>query len=672
MAVVKMKRVTIAAQQKDRKAILESLQRRGVVELTDLPVDEEVFSKIAMPESRQTFKRNIALIEQALGVLDTYCGKDGSLFSSLEGRKTLALTDYLTFTEDQNEMLRCASRIVSHEKSLQVKKAEIIKKQAEQETLRPWMSLPEVTNYSGTHRTATFIGSCQGEAELSEVLASVEQTVGDKGTGVDISILSKSKAQTCIFALFLKEEQRQYVEALETAGFVSAGIKFKESPVKTFERLQKEIEELEVSAEGSIKNITKYVGVRNGLKFTVDYFTMRDEKYENIAKLAQTPRVFILSGYLPEVECEGLQSAMESKFQLYLEFEDPGEDEDIPIILKNNKFSEPAESVVESYALPKPKEFDPTSIMSIFYYFLFGLMLSDAAYGLIMVIGCGAALYKFKNMESSMKNFLKMFMYCGISTAFWGFMFGSFFGDVVAVVSRTFFGAEVALKPLWFEPINEPMRMLMYSFLFGIIHLFVGLGIKGYICIKEKDYKGAVYDVGFWYMLLIGLIVVFIGTSMFTDMSQMFIPVPGWLNVASIIMAAIGAVGIVLTGGRESKSPVKRLLKGAYALYGATSWLSDILSYSRLLALGLATGVIATVINQMGSMMGGGIVGAIVFILVFIVGHTINLAINLLGAYVHTNRLQFVEFFGKFYEGGGRKFIPFGIHTKYYKIKEDN
>lgn len=672
MAVVKMKRVTIVAQRKDRKAVMESLQRRGMVEISDIPSSGGVLQKISMPESRLAFKRNIALAEQALEILDTYCGKSGSLFSSLEGRKTLTLTDYLAFTDDQNEMLRCASRIVSHEKSLQEKKAEILKKQAERESLLPWMNLPVADGYSGTRYTSSFIGSCQGQMELSEILSQVELAAGDQATGIDITIISQSKAQTCIFAVFLKRDQKLYTEALEKAGFVSAGMKFKEAPRLTDQRLSEEIRVLSESANNSIKNIQKYEGVRNALKFMVDYFTMRDEKYENIARLAQTSHVFILSGYLPEVECQGLQQAMESKYQLFMEFEDPGDDPDTPVLLKNNKFASPVESVVESYALPKPREFDPTSVMAIFYYFLFGMMLSDAAYGLIMVIGCGLALYKFKNMETSMKNFLKMFLFCGISTAFWGFLFGSFFGDVVAVVSRTFFGHEVVLKPLWFEPIDEPMRMLMFSFLIGIIHLFTGLGLKAYACIKEKDYKGALYDVGFWYMLLIGLIIVFIGTSMFSDMSQMVIPIPGWLNTACLIMAGIGAVGIILTGGRESKSPVKRLMKGAYSLYGVTSYLSDILSYSRLLALGLATGVIATVINQMGSMMGGGIIGAIVFILVFLVGHTINLGINLLGAYVHTNRLQFVEFFGKFYDGGGKKFTPFGVHTKYYKIREDN
>ena len=135
--------------------------------------------------------------------------------------------------------------------------------------------------------------------------------------------------------------------------------------------------------------------------------------------------------------------------------------------------------------------------------------------------------------------------------------------------------------------------------------------------------------------------------------------------------AAIGFVGIVLTSGRESKNWVKRILKGLYGAYGVSSYLSDILSYSRLLALGLATSVISTVFNKMGSMMGGSIPGAIIFILVFLIGHSLNLAINALGAYVHTNRLQYVEFFGKFYEGGGRKFEPFAVHTKYYKVKED-
>ena len=158
---------------------------------------------------------------------------------------------------------------------------------------------------------------------------------------------------------------------------------------------------------------------------------------------------------------------------------------------------------------------------------------------------------------------------------------------------------------------------------------------------------------------------------LFADMVALSFTLPASVGTAGIIAAGIGAVGIVLTSGRSSKSIGKRFLKGLYGLYGVSSYLSDILSYSRLLALGLATGVIASVFNQMGAMPGNTPLGGIIFFFAFVVGHTLNIGINVLGAYVHTNRLQFVEFFGKFFEGGGRKFAPFTTKTKYFKITEE-
>ena len=268
---------------------------------------------------------------------------------------------------------------------------------------------------------------------------------------------------------------------------------------------------------------------------------------------------------------------------------------------------------------------------------------------------------------------LKLFLYCGISTTFWGFMFGSFFGDAVNVIATTFFDRpDIRLAPLWFEPINFPMKMLVFSFAFGIVHLFTGLGVKLYVSVKSGHLADGIYDAVFWYLLVGGAVVYMLTMSMFTEMLGLGFTLPAPVGTISAAAALIGVVGIVFTSGRESKNWGKRLLKGLYGAYGVTSYLSDILSYSRLLALGLATSVISTVFNQLGSMLGNSIPGIILFFLVFLIGHALNLAINALGAYVHTNRLQFVEFFGKFYEGGGRKFNPFAIHTKYYKVKEDN
>lgn len=223
------------------------------------------------------------------------------------------------------------------------------------------------------------------------------------------------------------------------------------------------------------------------------------------------------------------------------------------------------------------------------------------------------------------------------------------FGDAITVVSNVFFHKNIELKALWFVPLNDPMRLLMYSMVIGIIHMFLGLGIKGYMLLKDNKIVDFICDVLLWYSLLIGLILLLLPTDLFASISQMTFVFPVWLTILSKVLTIIGLVGLLLMSGRRKGNKwAIRIALGAYDIYNVTGWLSDLLSYSRLLALGLATGVIASVVNSMGSMIGDGPVGIIVFIIVFIVGHTLNLAINLLGAYVHTNRLQYVEFFGKF------------------------
>jgi len=341
------------------------------------------------------------------------------------------------------------------------------------------------------------------------------------------------------------------------------------------------------------------------------------------------------------------------------------------VLLSNGTFAASAEGVTASFGLPAKGEMDPTGIMAACYVFLFGLMLSDAAYGFIVFLMCFLALKKFPRMEENLRKSLRLFMYCGLSTLFWGVMFGGYFGDAVDIVSRTYFGHTVTIPALWFVPLNDPMKLLVYSMLFGVIHLFLGLGLKGYMLLKDGKVVDFICDVVLWYLLLLGLILMLLPTELFGSIAQMNIVFPPVLNSLAKGMAIVGALGILVMSARDKKNPILRLALGAYDLYNITGWVSDVLSYSRLLALGLATGVIASVINQMGSMVGNNVFGVIVFILVFCFGHLFNLAINLLGAYVHTCRLQYVEFFGKFYEGGGKAFRPFKQITKYVEIKED-
>ncbi len=301
--------------------------------------------------------------------------------------------------------------------------------------------------------------------------------------------------------------------------------------------------------------------------------------------------------------------------------------------------------------------------MSFFYYLFFGMMLSDAGYGIVMVVATVIALKKFK-LSEKMRKALTMFRNCGISTIIFGALFGSWFGDIVQVVGREFFGVNIGSLALWFEPIDDPIRLLLYSFALGIAHLFLGVGVSFKMKWDEGRKLDAFLDTVPVYLTILGVCPA--AASILTDVPSMLINI-------GLCVAVIGVVSLVLTAGRGSKSIFGKFFGGLYALYNtATGYLSDILSYSRLLALGLATGSIAGVINLIGTMPENLVVKAILLVVVFFVGHTANLAINLLGAYVHTDRLQFVELFSKFYEGGGRAFDPFGVKTNYIEFKEES
>ena len=307
------------------------------------------------------------------------------------------------------------------------------------------------------------------------------------------------------------------------------------------------------------------------------------------------------------------------------------------------------------YAAPGKSDLDPTPILAFFFYFFFGMMFSDAGYGILMVIATGLMIKIFKP-DKKMYNNLKLFQYCGVSTTIWGLVFGSFFGDAPAAIANMFTGTErvmahsisnmgdptPALMP-WptIDPQKDALTLMIISIAFGLVHILVGMGCKFVVCLRQKDYGGAFFDTGLWMLLLIGFAVLAAG----------MVTTPVLITVGAVIALAC-AVGLA-------------------SLYDITGYISDLLSYSRLLALGLTTGVMAQVFNMLATMMGTNVLGIVFMVVIFIVGHLVNIGLNALGAYVHTMRLQYVEMFSKFYEGGGKEFEPFSLNTKYIKIQED-
>ena len=638
--------------------------------MSQVAEDEDGFEKMDTISARQSFEKKASLSESALDILDAYAPEKKSMFASLEGKKLVESDQFAKITAKKEEILEKAERIVACNKEIAEHKAESAKLENQIEALVPWLSLDVPMNCKGTGKTAMLLGTMPGETTLESVYEQI-QTGEAQTDAVDVEIINSDQDATYLAVLCLKADAGAVEEALRAAGFAKPSQTVHAVPAKETAELKTKIEQLNKKIEEIEEEIKGCAKFREELKVIGDYYRMRAKKYEILGTLPQSQRTFVISGYIPKKAAGVVEKAIGEHYDCVIDIDELKEDEEPPTVLQNNAFSSSVEGVLEAYGLPHKGEFDPTTIMSFFYVFFFGMMLSDAAYGAIVAIACFVVLKKYPRMSASMHKSIKLFMFCGLSTIVWGILFSGYFGDAVDVIGRTFFGVEVSVPPLWFAPLNDPMKLLIYSMAFGLVHLFVGLGIKGYMQIKDKQYLDFFCDVVLWFIFLIGLIMMLIPSDIFASIAQVKIVFPPVLNTLAKALSIIGAVGLLLMSGRSSKNPVLRLALGAYDIYNITGWLSDVLSYSRLLALGLATGVIASVVNQMGSMLGGGIVGAIGFAIIFVIGHAMNLSINLLGAYVHTNRLQFVEFFGKFYEGGGRPFEPFETDTKYVDIKEE-
>lgn len=675
MAIVKMQRISIYALSRYSKEILETLQRMGVMEIENCNIEDSVFYKTDNLSLYTSYSRSATLMSQAAEIICEYVKEKKGLLSSLEGRTPLSVKEYEETAEKNPEALRIAYKLIGYKKKIAENKAKINTYSARIGTLSPWMNLDIPMSLTSTNTSKVILGSFPEELSVEDIRTKVSE-ISPGSELYDLEIISADNDQTCVFSICHNDEYAELLSALRKVGLVLPSAAASDNPALEIGSLKNRIRKRQDLITHYEKAIISHASHLDLLRFFEDYYVMKAQRYAQLDNISYSQHTFVMTGYVPKDVSEKLSKTLFERYSAEVELED-AEGEDVPVLLKNNAFVAPAEGVLLSYSPPSRFELDPTAVMAVFYYIFFGMMFSDAGYGIVMSLVCGLALLKFRNMESGLKRSIKMFFYCGLSTTFWGLMFGSFFGDAVSVIFNTFAGTAPPVipgitTPVWFNPTTGtgPTTLLMFSFLFGIIHLFAGLALQAANYIRQGNFIYAIYDDLSWILVVTGAVFALLSTDMLSGMMGGF-KLPSMFLTIGGIMAAVGALLILIFSGRESKNPLKRLLKGAYNLYGATGYLSDILSYSRLLALGLATGVVAGVFNQLGSMMGNSVLGVILFVVVFIIGHILNIGINALGAYVHTNRLQFVEFFGKFYSGGGRDFKPYAVNTKYYNIKED-
>ena len=437
-------------------------------------------------------------------------------------------------------------------------------------------------------------------------------------------------------------------------------ISFSETNLPIYNK--KIIDEIELLQEESINNNEIIVNTKaklegnkellNNLKILHDQLI--NQRNRNLVDYQKTESTVYVEGWVWEEKIDKLNQVIkDNELLCEVEFKDLEPDEVPPTALKNNKFVKPFEDITNMYAPPAYHEIDPNPSMSIWYWIIFGIMMGDIGYGIVMVLVCGLFL-KLKKPKGGLKNLVTVFFYSGFTAILAGIAFGSLFGtdfDILKLINSNWSSTLV-------NPVNDPITMLIFSLGLGALHIIHGLIMKIINCVRAKDYMGAFADAGSWIIIILGAGVA--AVSMVTELSIYI----------GLGIAGAGLLIVIAFAGRGAEGKwwigrfFKRLVGGLGAAYGISGYLSDILSYSRILALALSSAVIASTMNLLGGMISGGW-RIIISIIIWIIGHVFNFVMGLLSAYVHDGRLQYIEFYGKFYEGNGYLFEPLKNDLKY-------
>ena len=686
MAILNMKRIEILGLQKDRKKIIEFVQRQGCVQLDEMQEEGQHFTNLPTQQTVTQLERYESTVDSALEVLNRYTSGKGGLLDSFAPREEMSTTEYLEKSKNVDATLGKCKQLNALYKKIQDSKVEIVRAETAIDQVRPWETLDIPSSFKGTADTQAFIGTIAEPLDREGVLTKIVEA--DPEAQGEVEIVSADKNQTCLVAICHKDNAKTFEQALRTAGFVAVSDATKHPPKVRIERLTKQIEQCNADIAEAEEAIKTYDDSRDDIAFLKDYLTLRTDKYKVLDKVSVDDSVFVISGYIPETKAEGLKNKLESKFDTAVNLSDvDNESDEVPVAVHNNQLGMTMESITNMYAFPSHKDIDPSFIMTTFYYLLFGLMLGDAGYGLVMTFLCLFVKFKYKP-EPRKRATVNYGLGCGLSTTFWGAMQNSWFGDLPKWIANGLKSNEptdfISTHHLyWFDPLQNTTRFLLLCFFIGILHLILANCINLYKMSKQGMAFEGFFEVVPILLILVGIIPVinsYIGGGALAEIPSTQ-PIDNMINAAApvlYILLIIGAIGVVVGPAIvriKQKSSVGKVLGGLggglYGLYNAASgYLGDILSYARLLALGLCTGVIASVINQLAATPGGG--NWFLFIIIFIIGHTINLGINLIGAYVHTNRLQYVEFFSKFYEGGGKPFTPLSAQSQSFVFKEEN
>ncbi len=657
MAIVKMKKLRLMVVREQKEDLLRSLQLLGCVQIDDnaeLMHSEEFAPYLREEGSASTeYRSELSKFDSALKLLDRYAPVKTALFAM---RPVVDKKDFF----DENELnarLADAEHLLELEAKLRSIAAEESRLRGLCEQLEPWRNLDLPLETSGTKRTSVFLGMLPAEANGSEIGGALREAAPES----ELFEVTSDKEQRYVCLVCLKEECDDALEVLRSVGLTLSSLgTLKGTAAENIASLKEKLSDCREQREASEKEVRSYAPQRENFKLCLDRMNVKIAKADAEARLVGTDSVLCLSGWLTAPEEKALADCL-AGFDCAWELEEPDKSEypEVPVKLKNNKFTEPLNMVTNMYSLPQYGSVDPNPLMAGFFILFYGIMMADMGYGLIMMIAALTVIKKTKP-KGGMKYFSNLLFEGGVSTFVMGILTGGFFGNSIPTLVGMFGGDTGALGILsnpFIDPLTDTTAVLVGAMALGFIHLMTGLVVNWSLKAKDGHFMDGVWDEGTW-------MVIFAGLALFVlDIGN----VGGWP-----VLLMIGVLMLFYGSGREAKG-IGKITSIFSAIYnGLTGWFGDILSYSRLMALMLAGSVIAQVFNTLAAMPSQGgvsVISLLVFVVIFLIGHALNFGLNLLGCFVHDLRLQCLEFFGKFYQDGGKPFKPLDVSTKYVDVE---
>ena len=640
MAIVKMKKLHVIAMADRREVLLKGLLHLGCVEVSE---PREVLSD---PQWAALFRRESSVLAQrkgeltdvntALEAISQYAKlKDGMFIK----RHPITEAEFLDTGAAEKAQAACDAVRV-HLGSLMQARSEEGRLESRIAALTPWKELDLPLEQSGTAHTVFRMGVCPGQTDVGAVRLQMET----EKLAAELYEISADKLQKYLLAIIHRDDEEKAQELLRSFGFSAVAFPgLTGTAAENIRTLEQALEANRKTQADDAAAIVAGAENRDALRVYADRLRAEAAKEQCAENILTDETVLYFQGWVP-AEQESAVGTFLTENGCAWETLDPTEEEipDVPVQLKNNWFTKPLNMVTEMYSLPQYDNVDPNPLMAPFFILFYGVMMADMGYGLIMFLA-GFLITKKFHPKGTMGNLFGLMTLCGVSTFLMGALTGGFFGDFLTQAIRITTGREFTL-PSVFTPLDDTLMILVAAMGMGLIQIVTGMAISFIRKLKKGQIMDAVWEELTWWIVFAGIGLMAAGIT----------------NLVLYVGIVMVILGPVLTNKGFGK------ITGIFgSLYNhITGYFGDILSYSRLMALMLAGSVIAQVFNTLGAIPGN----IIVFLIISLAGNALNFALNLLGCYVHDLRLQCLEYFGKFYEDGGRPFKPLMADTKYVDI----